>query len=300
MHAFRLAAGLAALLALPAAAQDTIHFPMGESESIARAMREMRRAEGLSDAVKLKSGPDGTILLGQFAQRNDPDALFVGGYGLIGTAIARNALASLRDLTPIARLTGDYQAVAVPAGSGIDSIAALLDRLKADPRGLRFVGEPMGSASWITTAKIAEAAGADIGGMSYGNAMGRSGVLGTITTNGADVAVASLATFQRDADAGLLRILAVAAPEPLAGAPTLQASGVDAVVQDWQMVAAAPGISAERKAEITAGIARMAQSAAWRDALARDGMQGDFLAGPEWDAQLLADQAMVASAMPAR
>ena len=62
--------------------------------------------------------------------------------------------------------------------------------------------------------------------------------------------------------AGTLRILAVSSAEPIEGveAPTLKEAGLDVVLQNWRMVSAAPGISADQKAAITADIEKMAKS----------------------------------------
>ena len=47
-------------------------------------------------------------------------------------------------------------------------------------------------------------------------------------------------------------------------APTLKEAGVDVALENWRMVAAAPGITPEQKAAITADIEKMAKSAAGR------------------------------------
>ena len=60
-------------------------------------------------------------------------------------------------------------------------------------------------------------------------------------------------------------------------------------VQNWRMVAAAPGLSDEQKAAVTADIEKLNASAGWQKALADKGWANTYLAGPEFDAQLAKD-----------
>ncbi|WP_223252028.1 type 2 periplasmic-binding domain-containing protein [Paracoccus mutanolyticus] len=61
-------------------------------------------------------GAGGTIGLAQFASQNkgNPDALIVGGYVMVGAILTNKSPVSLKDVTPIARLTGEYEAIVVP------------------------------------------------------------------------------------------------------------------------------------------------------------------------------------------
>jgi putative tricarboxylic transport membrane protein len=76
---------------------------------------------------------------------------------------------------------------------------------------------------------------------------------------------------------------------PGVDAPTLQEAGVDMALQNWRMVAAAPGITDEQKAAITADIEKMVNSAAWQATLETKGWVNTYLAGDEFTAQLAAD-----------
>ena len=88
--------------------------------------------------------------------------------------------------------------------------------------------------------------------------------------------------------AGQLRLLAVTAPERLPGvdAPTLKESGVDVVLQNWRMVAAAPGITDEQRAQITADVKAMTTSAQWQEVLKTKGWQDTYLEGEAFEAEL--------------
>ena len=105
--------------------------------------------------------------------------------------------------------------------------------------------------------------------------------------------VSSLGEFQSQIEAGTMRLLAVSAPERIEGvdAPTLKEAGLDVELQNWRMVAAAPGITAEQKAAITTDIEKMAKSAGWQEQLAAKGWSDTWMAGADFDAQLAKDTA---------
>jgi putative tricarboxylic transport membrane protein len=73
---------------------------------------------------------------------------------------------------------------------------------------------------------------------------------------------------------------------PGVDAPTLREAGVDMALQNWRMVAAAPGITA-----ITADIEKMVNSATWQATLETKGWVNTYLAGEEFATQLAADTA---------
>jgi putative tricarboxylic transport membrane protein len=80
----------------------------------------------------------------------------------------------------------------------------------------------------------------------------------------------------------------VSAPERISivDAPTFKEGGVDLVVQNWRMLAAGPGLSAEQIAAITADVDKMVQSEQWKKTLETKGWINTYLAGDEFKAQL--------------
>ena len=60
-------------------------------------------------------------------------------------------------------------------------------------------------------------------------------------------------------------------------------------LENWRMVAAAPGITDEEKAAIAADIEKLATSDPWKQEFATRGWDDRFLAGPEFEKQLAAD-----------
>lgn len=293
---FILATILAGAIALPAAATDyTIIAPAnpgGGWDQTARSLQTVMQKEGISKRVQVQNvpGAGGTIGLAQFAsqQKGKSNALIVGGYVMVGAILTNNAPVTLKDVTPIARLTGEYEAIVVPASSPIKNVADLVAALKADPAKVSWAGGSAGGVDHIAVGLIAKAAGVDPTKINYiaysGGGEALAAILGAQVTAG----ISGYGEFESQVKSGTLRLIAISSAERIAGidAPTLKESGLDVVVENWRMVAAAPGLSAEQKAAVSADIDKLAKSDGWKDVLKTKGWQDTYLAGDAFNAQL--------------
>ena len=97
--------------------------PGGGWDQTARALQQVLQQEGLVRIVVVQNvpGAGGTIGLSQFVRgrRGDGDALLVTGLVMVGATLWNDSPVSLDQATPIARLTGEYEVIAVPADSPI-------------------------------------------------------------------------------------------------------------------------------------------------------------------------------------
>ncbi|WP_042249203.1 tripartite tricarboxylate transporter substrate binding protein [Paracoccus sp. PAMC 22219] len=296
-----------AALAVPALANDyTILAPAapgGGWDQTARTMQEVLQAEGISDSVQVQNvpGAGGTVGLAQFASSTSgqADQLIVGGYVMVGAILTNASPVSLADVTPIARLTGEYEAIVVPTASEITDINQLVEMLKADPGSVSWAGGSAGGADHIAVGLLANAAEVDPTAINYIAYSGGGEALAAILGNQVTAGISSLGEFKPQADAGTLRILAVTSDERIEGvdAPTLTEAGLDVVLQNWRMVAAPAGLSPEDEAAIAADIETMAKSAAWQEALVTKGWADTYLAGDAFRAQLDEDVTTTASVL---
>ena len=90
--------------------------------------RELGKAMQASGAVKNmqydnKGGAAGTIGLAQFVNsaKGDPNALMMGGMVMVGGIIQNKSAVNLSQVTPIARLTSEYEVIVVPANGAEDA-----------------------------------------------------------------------------------------------------------------------------------------------------------------------------------
>jgi putative tricarboxylic transport membrane protein len=111
------------------------------------------------------------------------------------------------------------------------------------------------------------------------------------------VGISGYGEFESQIKAGQLRIIGISSDAKVEGieAPTFKEGGVDVSIQNWRMVAAAPGLSAEQKAAVLADVDKMVKSATWQKILADKGWANTYLAGDEFAAQLKKDTAATAA-----
>jgi putative tricarboxylic transport membrane protein len=170
-------------------------------------------------------------------------------------------------------------------------MAGLVEKLKADPGAVSWGGGSAGGTDHITAGLIAKAVGVDPTKVNYIAFSGGGEALAAILGGQVTVGISGYGEFASQIEAGALRIIGVSSEEKVAGinAPTFKEGGVDVAIQNWRMVAAAPGISDEQKAAIVADVDKMVQSATWQKTLADKGWANTYLAGDAFAEQLKKD-----------
>jgi putative tricarboxylic transport membrane protein len=299
MNKLFLAALMTGALVVPGFAADyTIMAPAapgGGWDQTARAMQEALQAEGISGNVQVTNvpGAGGTIGLAQFVNQysGNPEALIVGGYVMVGAILTNASPVSLSEVTPIARLTGESDVIVVPAASELQTVDDLVAMLKADPGSVSWAGGSAGGVDHIAAGLFAKTVGVDPTKVNYIAYSGGGEALAAVLGGQVTVGISGLGEFDAQIQSGDLRALASTGAERLEGSdiPTLSESGVDLVVENWRMVAAAPGLSDEEKAAIDADIEKLVTSATWQGILETNGWQDMYLGGEAFDAQLAAD-----------
>ena len=285
---------LAGALALPLsalAADYSIMAPAGPGggwDQTARSMQEAMTADGISGNVQVVNvpGAGGTIGLAQFAQEanGNPDKLIVGGYVMVGAILTNKSPVTLDAVTPIARLTGEFEVIVVPAAADIQTLADLVAKLKADPGAVSWAGGSAGGTDHITAGLFAKTAGIDPKLVNYVAFSGGGEALAAVLGNQVTVGISGYGEFQAQVEAGALRVVGVSAPERVAviDGPTFKEGGVDLTVMNWRGVWAGPGLTAEQTAAISADIEKMVNSASWQATLATKGWINTYLAGEEF------------------
>lgn len=299
MKHFIFASLIAGAMALPAHAADyTIMAPAapgGGWDQTARSLQTAMQQEGVSKSVQVINvpGAGGTIGLAQFAsqQKGKANALIVGGYVMVGAILTNKSPVSLKDVTPIARLTGENEALVVPASSPLKSVADLVAALKKNPGAVSWGGGSAGGVDHITAGLIAKAAGVDPTKINYIAFSGGGEALAAILGSQVTVGISGYGEFEAQIKAGTLRLLATSGDARIPGtdAPTLKEAGLDVSVQNWRMIAAAPGLTDAQKAAVTADIQKLATSKTWQETLKTKGWQDTYLSGPAFEAQLAKD-----------
>ena len=289
-----LAAGLGAS-AFAAPAELSIMAPAapgGGWDQTARSMQTAFQEAKIVPNVQVMNvaGAGGTVGLAQFVNgsKGDPTKLIVGGYVLVGAIIANKSPVSLADVTPIARLTGEFDAIVVPKASPIKTLKDLTDKLKANPGSVSWAGGSAGGVDHIAVGLIAKAVGVDPTKINYVAYSGGGEALAAILGGQVTVGISGLSEFEGQIKSGDLRLLAVTGGPTSAERPTLKDQGVNVEVENWRMVAAAPGLSAEQTADLVKTVEAMSKSDSWKKILAGKGWADTFLAGDAFKTYLTA------------
>lgn len=263
----------------------------------AREFQQATRTESIVNSVQVVNvpGAGGTIGLGQLERlEGDPTSVMITGAAMVGGVEMGGSSVRLSDVTPVARLTDDFEVIAVPADSPWQTLDDFVDAWREDP-GLPVGGGSAGSPDHLVAGQLAEAAGLDPADLHYTpHAGGGELTLSLLSdANGTvRIGVSGFNDFRDLIAGGRLRALAVVAPERLDGvdAPTTAELGYPSVdLVNWRGIVAAPGISEDERDELLAITEEMYAAESWQDATARNHWDPNW-AGPEEFTGFLAEE----------
>jgi putative tricarboxylic transport membrane protein len=299
-----LAAGLTA--ASGASALDDIKIiapanPGGGWDQTARAMQDVMQGAGIAKSATVENvgGAGGTVGLAQLAdkEKGNPNVLMVNGLVMVGAILTNQSAVTLEQTTPIARLTGEYEVIVVPASSDIQDLGQLIEKLKADTGAVAWGGGSAGGTDHILAGLIAQAAGADATKINYVPFSGGGEALAAILGGHVTAGVSGLSEWVGQIQAGELRALAISSPEKLEGVdiPTLKEQGVDVELANWRAVVAAPGIDDAQKKALADAVDAMVKSDGWKKVLADKGWMDLYMSGDEFTKYLADENARVSA-----
>jgi putative tricarboxylic transport membrane protein len=249
--------------------------PGGGWDQTARVMQQVLQRAGIvrTPIVENIPGAAGTIGLARFigAERGNGDALMVSGLIMLGGIVTHQSPVTLADVVPIARITGEYEVLTVPAASSFRTLDDLIRAFKERPESISWGGGSAGGSDQILAGLIADAVGVAPRRVNYIAFSGGGESLSAIIGGQVSVGVNGLAEFAPQIEAGTVRVLAISSAERLPGvdAPTLREQGVDVEFENWRSVVAPPGISAADRRRMAGAIDAMVRSAEWREMLQR-------------------------------
>jgi putative tricarboxylic transport membrane protein len=249
--------------------------PGGGWDQTARAVADaLRQSKLVADATVINSpGGGGAIGLAQFlGERGKSDTLLVGGVVMITAIRAQRATVSLEDATPIARLTGEYEVIAVPAASDLRDLEDLLRAVRINPGAVTWGGGSGGGADQLLLAELARAIGAEPVRMDYVAFSGGGEVREALLANRLTAGISGYSELAPALEGGRLRALAISSPRRLPGVniPTLHEQGIAITYVNWRGLFAAPGLKESERRQLVALVDAMVRTPAWREALRRN------------------------------
>lgn len=273
--------------------------PGGGYDRTARAMQQALQEAGLARGVQVSNVPGaaGAIGLAQFIKndRGSGSSFIVGGFGMVASFLTNKSVVTLKDVTPIARLTGEFLLVVVPEASRLRTLADLTAALKADPGAVSIAGGSAGGTDHIAAALLAEAVGVDGSRVNYIAFSGGGDSIASLVGNQVSAGVGGYSELIGQVQAGKLRALGLTAETRVPGVdvPTLREQGVDVALVNWRGVSAPPGLRAAQRQAYLGLVDRMVKSDAWKAQLEKNRWSDQYLAGDRFVEYIAAEQARV-------
>ncbi len=297
-----LAAGIG--FAAPALAVDSVKIlipanPGGGWDSTGRALGAALQASNAVKSVQYdnKGGAAGTIGLAQFVNtaKGDPNALMVGGMVMVGGIVASGSPVDLSMVTPIARLTTEYEVIVVPGNSPIKSMKDLVDKLKANPGSVSWGGGSAGGTDHILAAMIAKSVGLAANKVNYVPFKGGGDAVASIIGGHVTAGVSGFSEFEQHIQSGKMRAIGISSParEPGIDVPTLKEQGIDVELANWRGIFAAPGISPTQRDALVKAVKTGVDSEPWKKTLKEKSWTGVWLPGDEYAAYIKKDTARI-------
>ena len=275
-------AGTAAA-ALPAWAQpkalfETINMfvpaaPGGGWDGTARAIERAAKAAGLVGAMQFENvgGAGGMVGLPRFVnqRKGQGNSLMVGGSVMVGAAISNKSSVTMRNVTPIARLTEEAGVVVVPASGKIKTWNELVAALKSNPKAVSVAGGSAGGTDHLILGLMVKALGRNPREAAYvafaGGGPANAAIIGGQVVAG----ISGYSEFEEQIKAGRMIPLATTGRTRIPGVnvPTMTELGMNLVMANWRGVFAPPGITNAQRDALINFVSQVKESAAWQQEL---------------------------------
>ena len=257
--------------------------PGGGWDQTGRQLAAAMQSAMLVSSVQFdnKGGAGGTIGLAQFinSAKGDPNSIMIGGMVMVGAIYLENSPVNLTMVTPLARLTGEYEIIVVPASSPHKNMADLVKAFKANPGGISWGGGSAGGTDHILVGLIAKATGVDPSKINYVPFKGGGEAIAAIIGGHVTAGVSGIGEFAEQIKGGRMRALAVSSPKKIEGYPTLKEQAIDVELSNWRGTFGAPGITTQQRDALIKINQGATESAAWKTTLEKLGWSPIFLSG---------------------
>ena len=278
----------------------------GINDQITRLMQKVLQEQKLLTVpavIMNKAGGNQTLAVVYHTQKTpDPHYLLYATATVFTNQLAGLTSLGYTDLTPLACLVVDYSVVTVAADSPIKSMRELVDRLKADPGAVAFGMVSRGGPNHLALSQAVLSAGVDPRKLKTvvfkTNAESHMAVVG----GHIQAVVSSVSAALPQVQAGHTRMLAIAAPQrvagPLASLPTMREQGIKATgISNWRAIFGVKGMTPAQASFWENALSHMAASEDWNRELDGTNMSRLFLRGKEFARYLDEEYAATRSVM---
>lgn len=291
-----LVASIAALSSTALAADiDKIHFIIpggagGGWDGTARGIGSVLMKEDLVEQISyqnLSGGGGGKAIAHLIETANrQQDTLMVNSTPIVIRSLSGIFPQSFRDLTPVASMIADYGAIVVAADSEYKNWKQVVAAFKVNPKKVKIAGgSARGSMDHLVAAAAFKGEGFNAREVRYIAYDAGGKAMAALLSGETPLLSTGLGEVLEMSKSGLVRIIAITAPERLAAAPdvpTLTEMGNDTVFANWRGFFAAPGVSEEKVAAWNAVFKKMYGTDQWVTVRDRNGWIDNYKADKEF------------------
>ena len=273
--------------------------PGSGQDQAARAFEEALKKENLVTGTQVThyAGGGGMIAVSQFltTKAGNSNAVVTQGAGHLSFPLSNKTPVSLRDVTPLARIAGEYELLVVRSDSEFKTIDDLVAKYKANPASITWGAGARGSTDHIFYAMISKAVGVPPQKLNFIPHTNTGEIVAALLGGHVQVGAGGYQDFAPQIEAGKIRVLAVGSAERLKGidAPTLKEKGIDVVLTNWRGVSAHPSLSEAELDKMTDLFDKMVKSPTWQKTLVEKGWNDLYLKRKEYAAFMRAEEERV-------
>ena len=257
--------------------------PGGGNDKTARLMQRIWRENKWLENVNVLNRPGGGGALAYThvsQQTGDAHYIAVVRKGLLTNHILGRSPLHYTELTPLAEVANEPNALSVRADSPLGGVRDLAERLKADPHSITTsVGSTRGGPSHMMLVQLAKLSGADPRKLKVVTFSGSAESLTNILGGHIEVMSSSVDAVVPHHKSGVIRILGLATKErspSLTGVPTLRDQGYDIVMGNWTAIMGPKGLTPAQIAFWEELLERTFNHPAWKGMLEAEALEADF------------------------
>jgi len=286
LFATALALSAGAVAAQPALKMMIPANPGGGWDQTGRNLAAAMQSAKLVSGVQFdnKGGAAGTIGLAQFVNsaKGDPNAVMIGGMVMVGGIILNKSPVNLSQVTPIARLTSEWEVIVVPASSPHKTMADLVKAFKDNPGKVSWGGGSAGGTDHILIGLIAKDVGVDPSKINYVPFKGGGEAIAAILGGHVTAGVSGLGEFAEQIKSGKMRALAQSSPKKLDGIPSLKEQKINVELGNWRGIFGGPGLTPQQRDGLVKLVKSATETPAWKQTLEKLGWEGWYLGGEDY------------------
>jgi putative tricarboxylic transport membrane protein len=283
-------------LALAAVSMPAVAFEPGSSECIAPAgagggwdmtcrmvgktLQDLKLVPGTMQVVNKAGGGGGVAFAEVVNKRNEENNLIVAASSATSTRLAQGAYPgnTMDQVRWVAAVGADYGMIAVAADSPIKTLPELMAKVKADPTTVSFAGgSAVGGWDHLKVLIAARKSGVtNVRSVKYVAFDGGGEAVTQLLAGKVQAFTGDISEAKGFVDAGKIKVLAVMAPERLAGEfakyPTAKEQGLDVIGANWRGFYAPGKMTDDAYNFWVKSLGSVYDSKEWKDIMASNGM----------------------------